>query len=167
VTKIKMVGLLDIKGNECVRRVYDPSGISPTLTTSQGGNRQPKILVGGEGLRTLRVNDLFCGAGGMGLGFKQAGFEIAGAWDFDKYAVESYKHNVGDHVVNANILDMTHEDMPYADVWTFGAPCQAFSVAGKQLGMTFKCPNCNHEETFEGELIIDRETFCSECGILR
>jgi DNA (cytosine-5)-methyltransferase 1 len=117
-------------------------------------------------MKTLKVNDLFCGAGGMGLGFKQAGFEIAGAWDFDKYAVESYKHNVGDHVVQANILDMTHEDMPYADVWTFGAPCQAFSVAGKQLGMTFKCPSCKHEETFEGELIIDRQTFCSECGAL-
>lgn len=118
------------------------------------------------GMEILKVNDLFCGAGGMGLGFKQAGFEIAGAWDFDKHAVESYKHNVGDHVVEANILDMTHEDLPYADVWTFGAPCQAFSVAGKQLGMTFNCPNCNHEEQFEGELIIDRQTFCSECGTL-
>lgn len=117
-------------------------------------------------MKKLKVNDLFCGAGGMGLGFKQAGFEIAGAWDFDKYAVQSYKHNVGDHVVQANVLEMTNEDMPYADVWTFGAPCQAFSVAGKQLGMTFKCPSCKHEEQFEGELIIDRQTFCSECGTL-
>jgi len=117
-------------------------------------------------MEKLKVNDLFCGAGGMACGFKQAGFEIAGAWDFDKYAVQSYKHNVGDHVVQANVLEMTHEDLPYADVWTFGAPCQAFSVAGKQLGMTFKCPNCKHEEQFEGELIIDRVTFCSECGTL-
>lgn len=42
--KIDMLGLLDIKGNECVRRVYSQNGISPTLTNMQGGNRQPKVL---------------------------------------------------------------------------------------------------------------------------
>jgi DNA (cytosine-5)-methyltransferase 1 len=41
---IKQVGMLDIKGNEQIRRVYDPDGISPTLSTMQGGNRQPKII---------------------------------------------------------------------------------------------------------------------------
>lgn len=86
-------------------------------------------------MKQLTVNDLFCGAGGMGVGFKQAGFDIAGAWDFDKYAVQSYKHNVGDHVKQLSILDMTHEDMPNADVWTFGFPCQDLSLAGKQAGL--------------------------------
>ena len=38
------VGMLDIKGNEQVRRVYNPDGVSPTLNTMGGGNRQPKIL---------------------------------------------------------------------------------------------------------------------------
>lgn len=41
---LQMVGLLDIKGNEQVRRVYDEDGLAPTLNTMQGGNRQPKIL---------------------------------------------------------------------------------------------------------------------------
>ena len=41
------------------------------------------------------VNDFFCGCGGMGVGFLNAGYKIAGAWDFDKYAVQSYDHNVG------------------------------------------------------------------------
>lgn len=41
---IKMLGLLDIKGNEQIRRVYGTDGIAPTITTMQGGNRQPKIL---------------------------------------------------------------------------------------------------------------------------
>lgn len=36
------------------------------------------------------VNDFFCGCGGMGVGFLNAGYKIAGAWDFDKYAVQSY-----------------------------------------------------------------------------
>jgi site-specific DNA-cytosine methylase len=39
-----MLGLLDMKGNETVRRVYDPEGLAPTLTTSEGGHRQPKIV---------------------------------------------------------------------------------------------------------------------------
>jgi DNA (cytosine-5)-methyltransferase 1 len=43
--EINMIGLLDIKGNEQVRRVYGADGISPTLNTMQGGNRQPKIFV--------------------------------------------------------------------------------------------------------------------------
>lgn len=42
--EIKMVGLLQIKGNEQIRRVYETNGISPTLNTMQGGNRQPKII---------------------------------------------------------------------------------------------------------------------------
>jgi len=41
---IKMIGNLDIKGHDCVKRVYGVDGISPTLTDMQGGNRQPKIL---------------------------------------------------------------------------------------------------------------------------
>lgn len=82
-----------------------------------------------------RVNDFFCGAGGMGLGFKFAGFEIAGAWDFDKYAVQSYAHNVGDHVKQADITEMKYTDIPAADVWTFGFPCQDLSVSGKKAGL--------------------------------
>lgn len=83
----------------------------------------------------VTVNDFFCGAGGMGLGFKQAGFKIGGAWDFDKYAVESYKHIVGDHVIQADISQMSWTDIPLAHVWTFGFPCQDLSVAGKQKGI--------------------------------
>ena len=41
---IEMVGLLPIKGNEQIRRVYGVDGIAPTLNTMQGGNRQPKII---------------------------------------------------------------------------------------------------------------------------
>lgn len=41
---ILQVGKLNIKGMDCIKRVYDIQGISPTLTTMNGGNRQPKIL---------------------------------------------------------------------------------------------------------------------------
>lgn len=55
--------------------------------------------------RKLKVNDFFCGCGGMGIAFKNAGYEIAGAWDFDKYAVESYRANVGDHVQKNDLTE--------------------------------------------------------------
>lgn len=45
---LQRVGLLDIKGNKQVRRVYSTDGISPTLDTMQGGNRQPKIITLGK-----------------------------------------------------------------------------------------------------------------------
>ena len=46
IAEINQLGMLDIKGNEQIRRVYGDNGISPTLNTMQGGNRQPKILEG-------------------------------------------------------------------------------------------------------------------------
>jgi DNA (cytosine-5)-methyltransferase 1 len=42
--KCVQVGTLDIKGMDCVKRVYSDEGLSPTLTDMQGGNRQPKII---------------------------------------------------------------------------------------------------------------------------
>lgn len=43
--ELNMVGMLDMRGNESIRRVYHPGGICPTLTTMTGGHRQPKFLV--------------------------------------------------------------------------------------------------------------------------
>lgn len=94
---------------------------------------------------SITVNDFFCGCGGVGLGFQQAGCEIRWACDFDKYAVQSYRENIGDHVVQADIKQLKAADIPYADVWAFGFPCQDLSYAGKQRGFVFQCdnPECN------------------------
>ncbi|AMQ66558.1 DNA methyltransferase [Bacillus phage Shbh1] len=83
----------------------------------------------------LKVNDFFCGAGGLGLGFKQAGFLLTGAWDFDGYAVNTYAHNVSPKVKQMDIREMTSKDVPSANVWAFGFPCQDLSIAGKKEGM--------------------------------
>jgi DNA (cytosine-5)-methyltransferase 1 len=42
--KCVQIGILDIKGQDCIKRVYSDNGLSPTLTDMQGGNRQPKII---------------------------------------------------------------------------------------------------------------------------
>lgn len=44
-SKCVQVAQLDIKGHDCIKRVYSDKGISPTLTDMQGGNRQPKIMI--------------------------------------------------------------------------------------------------------------------------
>lgn len=44
-TSGNVVGMVDMKGNECIRRIYDTEKEAPALTTMEGGHRQPKILV--------------------------------------------------------------------------------------------------------------------------
>ena len=47
VKKPVQVGVADnIKGYDIIKRVYSPNGKSPTLTTMQGGHRQPKVAIG-------------------------------------------------------------------------------------------------------------------------
>ena len=47
VKKPVQVGVEDnIKGYDIIKRVYSPNGKSPTLTTMQGGHRQPKVAIG-------------------------------------------------------------------------------------------------------------------------
>ena len=44
-TNSNVVGMVDMKGDECIRRIYDVEKEAPTLTTMEGGHRQPKVLV--------------------------------------------------------------------------------------------------------------------------
>lgn len=113
--------------------------------------------------KRLTVNDFFCGAGGMGLGFMGAGYEVIWACDFDKYAVETYRRNVGEHVIQADIRKLSGADIPHADVWAFGFPCQDLSVAGKQKGFRFVCKDCGMEWGYDSEEHTDGIK-CPECG---
>lgn len=78
-----------------------------------------------------KVISLFAGAGGMDLGFIQAGFEIVWANDLDKDCCETYKRNLKSPIVCSDISNIQISDIPQADVIIGGPPCQGFSVAGK------------------------------------
>lgn len=79
----------------------------------------------------MKIVSLFCGAGGLDLGFKQAGFDIVWANDFDKNSTITYAQNFGDHVVHGDISKIDSSDIPDCDGIIGGPPCQGFSVAGK------------------------------------
>ena len=77
---------------------------------------------------TPKCVDLFCGAGGLSLGLRLAGFEAVCAVDHREPAVRTYRGNLGPHVRAENISDGI--DLPFADVIAGGPPCQGFSSAG-------------------------------------
>lgn len=89
-----------------------------------------------EKRKKYRVISLFSGAGGMDLGFINAGFDIVWANDFFKEAVESYKKNVDDRIVYGDITKIDSSEMPDdIDLVIGGFPCQGFSVANTKRSM--------------------------------
>ena len=59
----------------------------------------------------MRILSLFCGCGGLDKGFDEAGYNIVWANDFDKYAVETYRANFGNHVVLGDINEIELDDL--------------------------------------------------------
>jgi len=80
----------------------------------------------------IKVVGLFSGCGGLDLGFKQAGYDIIWANDILKDACETYKLNIGKHIVNEDITKVDLKSIPSADVIIGGPPCQGFSGIGKR-----------------------------------
>lgn len=77
----------------------------------------------------MKVVSLFSGAGGLDLGFKMAGHEIIWANDLYGDAVETYKKNLGNHIVCEDIRKVNEDEIPDCDIVIGGFPCQGFSVA--------------------------------------
>ena len=86
---------------------------------------------------TIQAVDLFCGAGGFSAGLIQAGIEVVAAYDHWPVAVETYCRNVGDHAMEADLLDVervAREISEYdPDLIVGSPPCQDFSTAGKRI----------------------------------
>lgn len=91
----------------------------------------------------MKFLDFFAGIGGFRMGFEQVGHECVGHVEWDKYAQASYAAIYGqgreeEYANEFNGWDITTiagADLPRADLWNFGAPCQDFSMAGKRAGL--------------------------------
>lgn len=83
--------------------------------------------------KKYKLVSLFAGIGGIDLGFEFAGFDCIWANDFDKFACQTYRANVGDQIVEGDIR-LTKEQIPDHDILVGGFPCQPFSTLGKLQG---------------------------------
>lgn len=84
----------------------------------------------------VRTVDLFCGCGGLSLGFQNCGYEIVGAFDFWQPAIDCYNTNFNHR---AAILDLSKKNTALKairelkpEVIIGGPPCQDFSSAGER-----------------------------------
>ena len=139
----------------------------------------------------MRFLDLFAGVGGFRRGLELAGHECVGFCEWDKFAAASYTsmHLITEEQRNylatldikqrqkeilkeeyrngewysADVRLIRYDNVPTADCWCFGAPCQDFSVAGKRAGLdgdksslvreVFRILR-EHKEEYRPELLI-------------
>ena len=84
----------------------------------------------------MRAVDLFCGCGGLSLGFMKAGFDIAAGFDFWDEAIAVYERNFSHPVIKQDLSDVvgaSEKIRAYSPEMIIGGPpCQDFSSAGKR-----------------------------------
>lgn len=76
------------------------------------------------------VSSLFCGAGGLDLGFEKAGFKTVWANDIEPNACKTHREWSHAEVVCGDISKVNYETIPKTDVVLGGFPCQGFSLSG-------------------------------------
>lgn len=89
---------------------------------------------------TYNVIDLFCGCGGLSLGFEKAGYNVLLGIDVWEDALTTYRHNhINQNTLCGDLATLTPEEVAdkinheKVDVIIGGPPCQGFSVAGKRI----------------------------------
>jgi DNA (cytosine-5)-methyltransferase 1 len=88
-------------------------------------------------LKEYKVLELFAGAGGLAIGLEKSGIKCAALNEIDKWACKTLRENRP----NWNVLEGDIQDFNFkkyknqVEIVTGGFPCQAFSYAGKKLGL--------------------------------
>ena len=84
----------------------------------------------------MKIIDLFCGCGGLSLGFIESGFEIISAYDNWDEAINVYQKNFDHPIYKQDLTDVDQTSTilseQHPDMIVGGPPCQDFSSAGKR-----------------------------------
>lgn len=85
----------------------------------------------------MKFIDFFSGIGGFHTGLEKAGMKCIGWCEFDKFAQASYRamYDTDNLWFGDDVTKVKGKNLPKADLWTFGFPCQDVSIAGKQKGI--------------------------------
>jgi len=110
------------------------------------------------------VIDLFCGAGGMSEGFKQAGFPIASGFDYDSKSIETYDFNFNkkghcydlSKIKGEKIRELSNLKRRDECIVIAGPPCQGFSSVNGRKESSF---DKNHFVIRTAELIAEINPF--------
>ena len=81
-------------------------------------------------MREFTAVSLFCGAGGLDMGFDHAGYKTIWANDFDADACKTHQSWSKANVVCGDISKVNYATIPVSDVILGGFPCQGFSLSG-------------------------------------
>jgi len=85
--------------------------------------------------QSIKVVSLFAGAGGLDLGFRQAGFDIVWANEYDKNIWATYKRNHKNTKLDKrSIVNIEADEIPDCDGIIGGPPCQSWSEGGAKRG---------------------------------
>ncbi|MFV8280537.1 DNA cytosine methyltransferase [Christiangramia marina] len=84
----------------------------------------------------MNIVSFFAGAGGLDLGFRQAGFDVTWANEYDKDIWETYELNHPESILDRrSITEILAEDVPDCSGIIGGPPCQSWSAAGALRGI--------------------------------
>lgn len=87
----------------------------------------------------MNIASFFAGAGGLDLGFQNAGFNVIWANEYDKEIWETYQKNHPDTVLDKrSIVNIPSDEVPECDGIIGGPPCQSWSEAGAMKGIADK-----------------------------
>jgi len=94
----------------------------------------------------MKIVSLFTGAGGLDLGFEKAGFNTIWANEYDKTIWDTFEHNFP-HVKldRRSITEVQSHEIPEADGFIGGPPCQSWSEAGAGRGINDKRGQLFHD----------------------
>lgn len=118
-------------------RVYKKEEVETLFTEFFNSDVKDDVSNFVEPTNEYTVLELFAGAGGLAIGMEKAGLKCVALNEIDKHACETLRKNRP----NWNVLEGDIKNFNFSeyhnkvDVVTGGFPCQAFSYAGKRLGL--------------------------------